>query len=298
MKPRDLFELLLLAAIWGASFLFMRLGAAEFGPVALTAMRVTGAALCLSPVLLLQGQAAQLRRHWRAIALVGVATSALPFILFSIAALAINAGLSAIFNATTSMWAGLIAWVWLGEPLTRNRIVGLLLGFAGVVGLAWDKASLAPGEHGVSPALAIAACLAAALCYGIAANYTRRRLHDAPPMMVAASTQIAASLVLALPAWWRWPATPPSTTAWASLAGLAVICTAFAYILYFRLIAHVGAVRASTVTLLIPLFAVVWGALFLGETLTPTLLLYCGVILVGTALTTGVLRWPQTAPAH
>ena len=246
MKARDLAELLLLAALWGASFLFMRLGAAEFGPIALSAVRVAGATLCLMPLLLLQGQGAALRRHWRALAVVGVANSALPFVLFSVAALAINAGLSAIFNATTSMWAAVIAWLWLGDPLSRGRLFGLLLGFAGVVGLAWDKASLKPGEHGVSPAIAIAACLAAALCYGVGANYARRRLRDVPPMVVATGSQLAASLVLALPAWWLWPAAVPGATAWASVAGLAVLCTALAYILYFRLIAHVGPARAST----------------------------------------------------
>ncbi len=296
MTPHNLAELLLLAALWGASFLFMRLGAEDFGPVALTAVRVGGAALCLMPWLLLQGHAAALRRHWRAVALVGLVNSALPFLLFGVAALALNAGLSAILNATTSMWAALIAWVWLGDPLSRSRSVGLALGFAGVLGLAWDKASLKPGEHGVSATLAIAACLAAALCYGFAANYAQRRLQGVPPMVVAAGSQLAASLALALPAWRLWPAAVPSATAWASAAGLAVLCTALAYVLYFRLLANVGPARASTVTLLIPLFAVVWGAVFLGETLTWPLLLGSTVILLGTALTTGILQFRQTRP--
>ena len=295
MKPRDVIELLALAALWGMSFLFMRVAVPEFGAVPMTAVRVGGAALCLLPLLLLARHREPLQTHWRTIAIVGVIHSALPFMLFAVAALAIDTGLSAIFNATTSMWAALIAWVWLGEPLNRSRVFGLVLGFIGVLGLAWDKASLKPGEHGVSATVAIAACLGAALCYGFSANYAKRNLAGVPPMLVAAGSQMSAALSLALPAGWLWPASMPGLKSWTSVAALAVFCTAAAYILYCRLIAHVGAARASTVTLLVPMFAVVWGAVFLSETLTPTILALCAVILLGTALTTGVLRWPQKA---
>jgi drug/metabolite transporter (DMT)-like permease len=297
MKPSDAAELLSLAALWGASFLFMRLGAAEFGPVALSALRVGIATLALLPLLLWQGQGALLRTHWRAIAVVGVVNSALPFVLFSIAALAINAGLSSILNATAPLWGALIAWQWLGDRLTRGRVAGLAIGFAGVLWLAWDGASLKAGEHGVSAGVAIGACLAATLCYGFGANYTKRKLSGVAPLAVATGSQLAASIALGLPALWLWPAQAPSTTAWASVLGLALLCTAMAYLLYFRLIAHVGPARAITVTFLIPVFGVVWGAVFLAESLTPAMLIGCAVILLGTALTTGALRWPQRVPA-
>jgi len=296
VKALDLIELLTLAALWGASFLFMRLGAAEFGPVALSALRVGLATLVLLPLLFWRGQAAVLRAHWRTIAFVGVVNSALPFVLFSIAALAINAGLSSIFNATAPLWGALIAWFWLGDRLTRARVAGLALGFAGVLWLAWDTASFKPGEHGVSAAVAIAACLGATLCYGFAANYTKRQLSGVASLAVATGSQLAATLALALPALWWWPATVPSTTAWASVAGLALLCTAVAYLLYFRLIDRLGAARAITVTFLLPVFGSAWGAIFLGERLTPAMLFGCAVILLGTALTTGVLRWPVRQP--
>jgi drug/metabolite transporter (DMT)-like permease len=296
MKAIDIGELLLLAALWGASFLFMRLGAAEFGPVALSALRVGLATLVLLPLLFWRGQAPVLRARWRAIAFVGVVNSALPFVLFSIAALAINAGLSSIFNATAPLWGALIAWFWLGDRLTRARVAGLALGFAGVLWLAWDTASFRPGEHGVSAAVAIAACLGATLCYGFAANYTKRRLSGVAPLAVATGSQLAATLALALPALWWWPATVPSATAWASVAGLALLCTAVAYLLYFRLIDRLGAARAITVTFLLPVFGSAWGAIFLGERLTAAMLFGCAVILLGTALTTGVLRWPVRQP--
>ncbi len=290
MRATDLIELVTLAALWGASFLFMRLGAADFGPVALSALRVGLASAALLPLLLWRGQAAVLRANWRAIAIVGVVNSALPFVLFSVAALAIHAGLSAIFNATAPLWGALIAWAWLGDRLSRLRVAGLAIGFAGVVWLAWDKASFKPGEHGVSAVLAIAACLAATLCYGFGANYAKRKLDGVPPLAVATGSQLAASAALGWPALWLWPAAAPSATAWASVVGLALLCTAVAYLLYFRLIAHLGAARAITVTFLIPVFGLIWGAVFLGEPLSPAMLFGCAVILLGTALTTGVLK--------
>jgi drug/metabolite transporter (DMT)-like permease len=293
VKTRDVIELLTLAALWGASFLFMRLGAAEFGPVALSALRVAGATLFLAPLLALRGEGAALRTHWRPIAVIGIVNSALPFALFSLAALAINAGLSSVLNATAPLWGALVAWAWLGERPARERVAGLAIGFGGVALLAWDKASFKPGEHGVSPALAVAACLLATLCYGFGANYTKRHLAGVAPLATATGSQAVAALALALPALWLWPAVRPGALAWASLAALAVLCTGVAYILYFRLIARLGAARAITVTFLIPLFGVLWGWLFLGEAVTPAMLGGGAIIVLGTALVTGVLRLPR-----
>ncbi len=291
MKPADIAELITLAAIWGASFLFMRIGAPEFGPLALTALRVGGATLCLLPLLLWHGQIGTMRKHWKAIAIVGLFNSALPFVLFSIAALAIDAGLSSIFNATAPLWGALVAWLWLHDKLSVSRVLGLLIGFVGVIFLAWDKASFTPGEHGVSAGLAVGACLLATLCYGFAANYTQR-LTGVPPLAVAAGSQAAATIVLLLPALWQLPRSMPSATAWASVLVLAVLCTAVAYLLYFRLIAHVGASRAITVTYLIPVFAVLWGALWLREEITLSMAAGCAVILAGTALASGLVALP------
>ncbi len=289
MKTADAVELIALAAIWGASFLFMRIAAPEFGPVALTALRVGGATLFLLPLAFWRGDTAALRTHWKPIAIVGLFNSALPFVLFSIAALAISTGLSSIFNATAPLWGALIAWLWLGDKLSALRVLGLFIGFVGVVFLAWNKASLSPGEHGVSAAVAIAACLLAALCYGFAANYTKKKLTGVAPLAVAAGSQAAATAALLLPALWLAPAAMPSAASWASVIVLALLCTGVAYVLYFRLIAHVGAPRAITVTYLLPVFAALWGAIFLHEAITPTMALGCAVILAGTALASGLL---------
>lgn len=291
MKTSDLGELVGLAALWGASFLFMRLGAAEFGPVALAAVRVGGAALVLLPLLRWRGQVGELRRHWRSIFVVGITNSALPFLGFSYAALSITAGLSSIFNASSPLFAAVLGWWWLKDRPSGPRIAGLAIGFAGVLGLAWEKASFKPGGSG----WAIVACLAAALMYGLSANYTKRRLQGVAPLAVAAGSQLSAALVLALPALWWWPEVMPSARAWAMVALLALLCTAVAYLMYFRLIAHVGPANAITVTFLIPAFAVLWGWLLLDEPLTVEMALGCAVILLGTALATGVMKPPRFA---
>ena len=293
MKSSDLGELITLAALWGASFMFMRMGAAEFGPVALSAVRVIGAALFLLPLLKWRGQMDALRRHWRAIFIVGAINSALPFLCFSYAALSISAGLSAIFNAASPLFGALVAWLWLNDKLTRSRVLGLAIGFGGVIWLASDKASFKPGGSG----WAIVACLAGAAFYGIAANFAKKRLNGVPPMAVAAGSQLSAALVLLVPAVVWWPHTMPSHGAWIAASLLAVACTGMAYLLYFRLIAHVGPANAIAVTFLIPVFAVLWGWFFLDERITAAMVAGCAVILVGTGLTTGVLKWPSSRRA-
>jgi drug/metabolite transporter (DMT)-like permease len=292
MGPRDIVELVSLSMLWGGSFLFMRMGAAEFGPVVLSALRLIGASLLLMPLLLWQGQWPALRQHWRPIFLVGVTNSALPFVCFAYAALSINAGLMAIFNAATPLFAAVIAWWWLKDQLTPVRVAGLVIGFVGVAGLAWEKASFKPGGSG----WAVVACVVASMLYGFSANYTKRKLTGVPPLAVAAGSQLGASIFLILPALWLWPAQAPSSNAWLMAAMLAFACTGLAYLMFFRLIANVGPSNAVTVTFLVPLFAVLWGRVFLGEVLTPAMGIGCLVILLGTGLTTGVLRWTRTPP--
>jgi drug/metabolite transporter (DMT)-like permease len=290
MKQRDVAELFLLGALWGASFLFMRMGAAEFGPLPLVFLRVAGAAAMLMPVLLLRGEGAALRQHWRAIAVVGLVNSALPFLLFAVAALALTAALMSVFNATASIWGALIAWLWLGEKLTPARVLGLVIGTLGVVGLSWGKADFKPGELGISPALGIAACVLAAVFYGIGSNISRKHLAGVPPMAVAAGSQLVATLVLLVPAVVYWPAHTPGPAAWSHAAILALMCTGAAYVLFYRLIANAGATNAMAVTFLIPGYAMVWGWLVLGEVPTLAMLAGCAVILLGTALATGLVK--------
>jgi len=285
MKPRDLLDLLLLAALWGASFLFMRIAAPHFGAVPLIEVRVALAALFLLPWLAWKRSGKELRAKALPIFVIGVTNSALPFSLFAYATLSVTAGLASILNATAPLFGALVAYVWLRDKLSAVRIAGLAIGFSGVVMLVWGQASFRPGGSGY----AIVGALAASLLYGISANYAKRRLAGVDPLAIATGSQVAAALVLLPPAIAWWPAQVPEASSWLAVIALAVACTGIAYILYFRLIAHVGPAKAIAVTFLAPAFGVLWGMLFLDETLTPGMVLGCAVILFGTALSTGVL---------
>jgi drug/metabolite transporter (DMT)-like permease len=283
-------DFVLLAAIWGSSFLFTRIGAVEFGPLPTAAVRVAIASLFLLPLVWLRGLLPVLRQNWRRIFLIGMLNSGIPFACFAFALLSISTGLSAILNATVPMFGALVAWAWLKDKPTGWRILGLVIGFAGVALLAWDKASFKPGASGIAPGWAVLACLFACICYGISASYTKRYLGGLPPLVTAAGSQVGATLGLALPALWLWPARMPGASAWLALGVVGVVCTGIAYILFFRLIENAGPPRALSVTFLVPVFAVLYGALFLGESVTPWMVGCAGVIVLGTALSTGLLK--------
>ena len=283
-------DLIMLAAIWGASFLLMHISTVEFGPLPTAAVRVGIAALFLFPLVCLRGLLPDLKRHWRRVFFVGVLNSGIPFACFAFALLSITTGLSAILNATVPMFGALVAWLWLKDKPDASRILGLVLGFAGVALLAWDKASFKPDASGIAPGWAVLACLLACICYAIAASYTKRYLTGIPPLVTAAGSQMGATLGLALPAAWLWPAQMPGTRAWLALRGVGVLCSGLAYILFFRLIENAGPPRALSVTFLVPVFAIFYGAVILGEVVTPWMLLCAVVIVCGTALSTGLLK--------
>jgi drug/metabolite transporter (DMT)-like permease len=270
-------ELTVLGAIWGASFLFMRVSAREFGALPLVEMRLTLGALILLP-LLWRGRAQFKRAHLLPLVLISAINSAIPFSLFAWAAQRAPAGIGAITNATAVMFTAVAAFVLYGEQITKRRAVGLLAGFAGVVVLASGKTA------GASIWSAALAGTFAALLYGIGGNLVRRQLVGIPPGTVAAATLVCASVLLAPFAIYSWPHTPIPTHAWASAVLLGVLCTGVAYLIYFRMIYRVGAPRAATVTYLIPLFGVIWAWITLGEPLTPTMAIAGALILGGVAL--------------
>ena len=285
-------EFILLAALWGASFLFMRLGTLEFGPLPTAGLRVAIASLALLPVMLSRGLWPQLRQHWKPVMICGLINSAIPFALFSFALLSISTGLSSILNATVPLFGALVAWLWLGDKPGTSRTVGLVIGFIGVALLASGKASFKPDASGAVTAWGILACLLATISYAVAASFTRRYLSGLNSLMVATGSQIGAALGLALPTLLMWPVQAPSLKAWGALLALGILCTAVAYVLFFRLIERLGPARAITVTFTIPVFAVFYGVTLLGETVT-TWMLFCGVIvLCGTALATGLVKLP------
>jgi len=265
-------EFLLLAALWGASFLFMRQGAAEFGALPTAGLRVGLAALFLLPAFFVPGVWASFRQRARVILFAGLLNSGIPFALFAYAVMHIPTGLTAILNATVPLTGAVVAWVWLGDRPAASRAVGLLIGFAGVSLLVIGKSGLSSlGGGGQSASvLAMGACLLA----------------------TATGSQIGATLGLALPTLWLWPAQPASASAWGAVAAVALLCTSIAYILFFRIIAKAGPAKALTVTFLVPVFALGYGVWLLDETITAWMLV-CGLVIVcGTALSTGLLQLP------
>ncbi|MDD2917711.1 DMT family transporter [Rhodoferax sp.] len=285
-----LFEFVLLGAIWGASFLFTRLGTAEFGALPTAGVRVGIAALFLLPMLLARGQWPSLARHWKKIFFLGMLNSGIPFALYAYALLSISTGLSSLINATVPLFGALVAWLWLKDRPHGMKIIGLVIGFVGVAMLASGKASFKPDASGLVTGWAVLACLGACLCYGLAASFTKRYLSGQPSLVIATGSQIGATLGLALPTFLFWPSHTPSTTAWLALVVVGVLCTGVAYVLYFRLIDKVGAAGSLTVTFLIPVFAVFYGVVFLGESVTAWMLICGAVILCGTALSMGLLK--------
>lgn len=290
MSAASLARLLILSAIWGVSFLFIRIGAPALGPVALMEGRVLFAAIFLATAAVALRRPLGWRRHWRHFLVIGLLNSALPFLLFGYAALTLPAGMLSILNATSPIWGALIAAVLQREALPGRTLAGLALGVAGVsllVGL--DRVTVQPGAG-----IAIAASLAAALSYAFASHYAKTAqgvgaFANAHGSMWAASLLIA-PVLLAFP-----PATyAPGPAILAVVAALGVLCSGIAYLLYFRLIADIGAAPALTVTFLIPLFGTFFGWLVLDEAIGWHTLAGGAVVITGTALVTGFsLRLPR-----
>ncbi len=288
MRTRDIVDLVALGFLWGASFLFMRIAGPEFGAFALVEVRVLIAALVLLPMLLSRGQGRELTDNWAVLGFIGMHNTALPFLLFTWATLFLTAGTSAILNATAPIFAAVIAWAWLGEKLTMSRTTGLLVGIVGVWLLVQDKVGASMGDT----TLAVAAALGGSFLYGIGGNFTRRYASHVKPLAVATGSQVGAALVLLPIAVLTWPESSISLKAWMAAIIMGLFSTALAYILYFRLIANTGPTRAITVTYLIPLFAMLLGAVVIDEPITGSMVVGCAVILLGTALATGLVRLP------
>lgn len=278
--------LLILAALWGASFLFIRMAVPAMGPVALAEARVLLAALCLLASGLAVRRISGLRRDLRGYLVLGALSAALPFTLIAAAELRLTASLAAILNSTTPLFALLISAARLRERLSSRRLAGVLLGVAGVAVLVgWSPLRL---DGGVL--LATAASLGAALCYALGGIYARTRFPDTPPLVIATGQQLGAAALLAVPAVAALPRHPPGPGVALAVIALALVCTAVGFALFYRLISHLGPTGALTVTFLVPLFGLLWGALFLHEPLTWSTAAGMVLVLAAVALAAGTRR--------
>ena len=270
-------ELGLLGAIWGASFMFMRIAAADFGAFALVEIRLALGALVLLPFLW-RARSTMVTSLWPKLLVIGAINSAIPFLLFAWAAQRAPAGVVGITNAMTVLFTALVGMLLFGEKIGIRRAVALLVGFAGVVVLASGKTA------GASIGWAVAAGCTAALLYGVGAHLVRRHFTGLPPAAVAAAT-LGVSALMVLPfAIAQWPQNAIPARSWGAAALLGVLCTGLAYALYYRLIQRIGAGRAAPVTYLVPLFAVAWAWMLLGEALTLTMAIAGALILGSVAM--------------
>jgi drug/metabolite transporter (DMT)-like permease len=288
LRAQDLARLVALAAMWGASYLFMRYAVPYMGPVLLIEARVLIAGLALLAFVVLGAGSVGWRKHWRAYLFVGSVGLALPFVLIAEALTVIDASTAAILNALSPLFASIVAAVWIRDPLTPAKVAGIALCLVGTAVLVGWTPTPMSGRELFAASLSV---LATAL-YGFTIVFTKVNLKDASPIGTAAGTLLMAGLAMLpfTPVTRDFSAIPPM--AWAAMLALAIVSTTVAFIFYYRLIADVGPVKAITVTLLVPIFGMVWGVIFLGEPLTAGRLAGCAIILAGCALILGLVRLP------
>ncbi len=281
----NFFIFVLLGALWGASFLFLRIAAPDFGAALSAELRVGLAWLALWALVQVwpwaKAQSA-LRGGvgWRVYALIGLLNSALPFALYGLAALVLPAGYMAILNALVPLWGGLLAIRFLNEPLRPKLIIGVALAATGVSLMV----QLGPLDLTPKVLLGVLACMGATLCYAIAGILTKRLLSHASGYANAQHSLFFATCWLLPFGLWQAPAAQPTTASWLSVLALALASTSLAYLIFFRLIRDLGPIRATSVTFLIPAFGVLWGVIFLGEPLTVGMLMGFGLVLSASIL--------------
>jgi len=260
--------LIVLAAIWGLSFSFIKIASPEFGSFALAFMRIILAAIFLLLVIVLSGQTNALLKlickpglRWH-LFISGLLGQLLPFILFAKAELTISASTASILNASTPIWSAIVAYFWLKTRFSWLQLLGIILSFVGVSVLVGHTSTSNNNLH--ENLLGSAAILLATFCYGYGSNYLKKYLNQTPPLQVATASTLYAAIAGLPLAVYTWPTTEISTQAWHATLLLGILCTGFAFIIFFELIAKVDATSAVSVTFLIPIFGVLWGTSYLG----------------------------------
>ncbi len=284
MNARELGALILLGALWGASFLFIRVAVPVLGPFVLMELRVGLAAVALTLYAAALARTPELRARWKQFIVIGTLNAAVPFSLIATAEIHLTASLAAILNSTTALFAPLVAAAWIGESLVPRQAVGVVSGILGVAVLVgWDPIPL---DGAVL--LSVGAMLVASFSYALGGVYAKRTFAGVPSTTLAIGQQAAAAAILLPLAVATLPRELPSEAVALSVLGLALLCTAAAYLLYFYLIRSVGPTKTLTVTFLIPVFGLLFGVLLLGEPVGIGTLTGLGVILASVALVTGV----------
>ncbi|QTH65053.1 DMT family transporter [Psychrosphaera ytuae] len=304
MNPKHFLELVLLAAIWGASFLFMRIASPAFGAENMAALRVVIAGITLLPVFALTAKKylEPMPKDVKSqtiinLTLVSVGNSIIPFFLFAYATLTLEAGLTSVVNATTPLWGAFFGVILFGARLNKLGWLGLVIGLIGVVILTAHKLFDGQISNNTNDLLAITAVIGATGLYGIASNYSKHSLSSIPSLLVASGTMVIGALIvipiLMLNTNWAFLMSI-ELLPWLSLIGLGAICTGIAYLIFYRLVEQTSATTAMSVTYLIPMFGVFFGWIFLNEPIYINMFFGGVLILFGVMLTTGLIKRKQT----
>ena len=293
MKIRDLLDFLILSALWGGSYLFMRLSTSTVNPYAMAELRMVIATVFIGLMLVIKPNWRRYlhlpRSQWHKLLFIAFFNSALPFLMIAYAIQFINAGTGAILNTTAPLWGALIASIFYKDHLNKSRMLGLAIGFLGVIYLMWGRASFGGGGL----ALPIIAAMVGTISYGIAANYLKQYGQGWHPMMITFWSLLISSVLMAGPAVFNWPQNIIPPIAWFGIIGLGIFSTAIAYLLFFRLAERTSPSTAMTVTFMVPLFSMLWGELFLGEEVTTRMIVGAGIVLIGTALAIGLVSFSK-----
>lgn len=286
MTPADTARLILLSSLWGLSFIFMRVAVPEFGPIPLILVRMGVGALLLLPLLLSLRYLKLVWENKGGLFVLGLVNHVLPFCLLALATTRLEAGFTSLINATTPIWTAILGAMFFTTPIQRQQYIGLAMALFGVYVLSANRLDFQMGGDGWF----ILAVLAATFCYGIATNYSKQHLSHLPVRVLAAGSTAMSALILLIPGLLLWPSEPISGLAWGNGLALAAMSTTVAFLLYFGLISSAGATATSTVTFLVPVSALIWGFVLLGEVLTLQMLVGMIITLAGTAIATKMLR--------
>ena len=288
MSKRDLITFITLSFMWSLSFVFYRIGVPEFGSLAFASLRVIFAGLVMLVFILVKKKNREgLRKNWQLLALVGIFSAALPFVLFSLSAQSVNAGVLAVLNASVPMMSGFIASTFFKDRLSKKQVLGLVIGVIGVTILMSE--SLFAGNESAEGLLAgllpMGYALLACVGYAVGANITRSYLYHVSPVAITAGSLIIASVLMLPVAVYEFPyGQSISLQAWVAVICIGVFSTAIALIFMNQLIKNIGPTRATSITLVIPIFAIILGYVLLGEALDTRAVIGSIVILIGTYL--------------
>jgi drug/metabolite transporter (DMT)-like permease len=288
LRASDIARLLALAALWGASYLFMRIAVPHVGPAWMAEGRTLAGGLVMIAFVLATRVPMQVSRYWRGYLVMGTIGVALPFWLIGTAVKTIDASTAAILNATSPIFGAIVAVAWLREKLTLEKVLGIAMSIAGIAILVeWT-----PKPMGLDELIACSLSLVACACYGFTVVFAKVKLKGAPSSAMSTASCLVAAAAMAPFTPWALATGPVPASAWLSILALGIFCTGIAFILYYRLIADLGPTRAVMVTLLIPVFGIFWGVVFLGEPVTAGRLAGCATVLAGCALALGLVRLP------